>query len=79
MKFKGKILWFNPKKDSGYGFIGWSKDGVEQRDMFIHFSDIICDGFKTVKKGDVVEFGIGQNNKGQPKAIDVIVLDGTEA
>ena len=46
--------------------------------MFVHFSDINIEGFKTLKKGQVVSFGVGENNKGQPKAIDVSVLDEEE-
>jgi len=66
-KYTGTVIWFNPKP--GYGFI--TRTGEE--DLFVHFSDINCEGFKTLKKGQIVSFGIGTNNKGQPKAIEVEV------
>jgi cold shock CspA family protein len=71
-KFFGEVLWFDPKR--GYGFIGWEKDGVPQKDLFVHFSDISCEGFKTLYKHQKVSFGLGTNKYGDPKAIDVVVL-----
>jgi CspA family cold shock protein len=71
-KFFGEVLWFDPKR--GFGFIGWEKDGVQQTDLFVHFSDITCEGFKTLYKHQKVSFGLGVNKRGQPKAIDVVVL-----
>lgn len=71
-KFFGEVLWFDPKR--GIGFIGWEKDGVQQKDMFVHFSDIACEGFKTLYKKQKVSFSLGQNKHGQPKAINVVVL-----
>jgi len=70
--YTGKVIWFKNKK--GMGFIAWEKDGVAQTDMFVHFSDIQMNGYKTLSKDDVVEFEIGQNIKGQPKAINVKVV-----
>lgn len=67
-QLKGVVIWFDNK--SGYGFIG--RDG--EKDLFVHFSDINCEGFKTIKKGQAVTFGMGKNNKGQPKAVDVTVV-----
>lgn len=67
-KYTGTVIWFDPK--SGYGFI--ARDG--EKDLFVHFSDIVCNGFKTLKKGQLVEFGLGTNNRGEPKATEVIVL-----
>jgi len=72
-KYCGEVIWFDNR--AGYGFLLWEIDGVKQTDIFTHFSDIICDGFKTIKKGQRVSFGIGQNNKGQPKAIEVTVIN----
>lgn len=66
--FIGKVIFFDPK--FGYGFIGWSKNGVPQKDLFLHFSDINCDGFKTVKKDATVCFSLGTNHRGQPKAVN---------
>jgi cold shock CspA family protein len=71
-KFIGKVMWFDPKR--GIGFINWEKDGVKQKDMFVHFSDISCEGFKTLFKDQNVSFGIGTNHNGLPKAIEVTVL-----
>ncbi len=68
---RGKILWFSAKK--GYGFAEW-KPGI---DIFCHFSDIIMKdgGFKTVKKDDLVQFEVGKNLAGEPKAINVQVIN----
>ena len=71
-KFFGEVIFFDPKR--GFGFIGWEKDGLKQKDMFVHFSDISCEGFKTLYKDQKVSFGIGKNNSGDPKAIEVEVL-----
>lgn len=70
---KGTVIWFDPKP--GYGFIEWDGQAEEDEDMFVHFSDINLEGFKTLKKGQRVSFGLGENNKGEPKAIDVTILD----
>ncbi|MBI4229375.1 MAG: cold-shock protein [Planctomycetes bacterium] len=55
---KGTVKWFDPKK--GYGFI--SQEGGE--DVFVHFSSIQGDGFKTLEEGESVEFEVTQGNKG---------------
>lgn len=68
-KFTGEVLWFDPKR--GYGFISWEKDGVKQKDLFAHFSDISCEGFKTLYKGQKVSFGLGTNKHGNLKGIDI--------
>ena len=64
-QFKGKVKWFNNAK--GYGFIG-RDDGP---DVFVHYSSIQLDGYKTLKEGDDVEFDIVQGQKG-PQAESVI-------
>ena len=61
---KGKVKWFNEKK--GYGFI----ETEEGNDLFVHYSDIKGDGFKTLREGDEVEFEIAESQKGK-KAINV--------
>ena len=61
---KGKVKWFNNAK--GYGFIG-RDDGP---DVFVHYSSIQLDGYKTLKEGDDVEFDIVQGQKG-PQADQV--------
>jgi len=64
-QYKGKVKWFNNAK--GYGFIG-REDGP---DVFVHYSSIQLDGYKTLKEGDEVEFDIVQGQKG-PQADAVI-------
>lgn len=72
-KFTGEVLWFDPKR--GYGFVGWEDaEGVKQKDLFVHFSDISCEGFKTLYKGQKVSFGLGTNKNGDPKATEVEIL-----
>ena len=67
-KYVGKVVWFDAKL--GYGFIA----RPNEKDLFVHWSDISCEGFKTLKKGQEVAFSIGLNNRKQPKATDVIVV-----
>ncbi len=64
---EGKVKWFNESK--GYGFIT-SEDGG---DVFVHYSSIEGNGFKTLVEGDAVSFEIEQGPKG-PKAINVVKL-----
>ena len=65
---KGQVKWFSDKK--GYGFIT-REDG---NDIFVHYSAIKRDGFKTLRQGDEVEFEITQGEKGL-HATDVTVLE----
>ena len=64
-QYKGKVKWFNNAK--GYGFIG-REDGP---DVFVHYSAIQLDGYKTLKEGDEVEFDIVEGQKG-PQADGVV-------
>lgn len=60
---QGKVKWFRPEK--GFGFI--SSEEVKG-DIFVHFSDIQMDGYKTLDEGDVVEFDYNAEKK---KAVNV--------
>ena len=62
---RGQIRWFNDAK--GYGFIE-QPDGGD--DVFVHFSAIAMEGFKTLSEGQEVEFEIRQGDKG-PQAANV--------
>ena len=55
---KAKVKWFNNAK--GYGFI--EQEGKE--DIFIHYSNIEKDGYKTLKEGQIVEFDLVKTDKG---------------
>lgn len=70
--FKGEVVWFDVKL--GYGFIAWEKENIKQKDIFLHYSDIIAKGFKLVKAGQRVSFAIGKNKSGIDKAIEVSVI-----
>jgi cold shock protein len=61
---EGTVKWFNSEK--GYGFI--AVDGGD--DVFVHFSSIVMDGYKTLTDGQRVEFEITQGQKG-PQAEQV--------
>jgi len=51
---KGTVKWFNDSK--GYGFI----EQAEGKDLFVHFSAILNEGFRTLKEGEEVEFELGE-------------------
>jgi CspA family cold shock protein len=63
---RGKIKWFNEKK--GYGFI--SMEGSEA-DIFVHYSNVKMDGFKSLAEGQEVEFDLVQEPKGA-KAVNIV-------
>jgi CspA family cold shock protein len=66
-RMTGTVKWFND--DKGFGFI--EREGGE--DVFVHFSSIRGEGFKSLQDGQQVEFTLGQGQKG-PQALDVVVL-----
>lgn len=65
---KGTVKWFNEKK--GFGFI----TDEEGDDVFVHFSGIDAEGFKTLKDGQTVEYDVTEGEKGK-QAINVKVVD----
>ena len=66
-QYKGTVKWFNNAK--GYGFLG--REGGA--DVFVHYSSIMVDGYKSLKEGDEVEFDIIEGSKG-PQADQVVRL-----
>jgi len=64
---QGKVKWFNAEK--GYGFIT-SEDGT---DVFVHFSAIQSDGYKSLEEGQDVEFDVTDGDRG-PQAANVVKL-----
>jgi CspA family cold shock protein len=64
LRVTGKVKWFNNSK--GYGFIG-REDGA---DVFVHYSAITGDGYRSLQEGDSVEFEIVEGQKG-PQAANV--------
>lgn len=61
---KGKVKWFNESK--GYGFI----TGEDGQDVFVHYTGIASEGFKTLMEGQEVEFEVVAGNKGK-QAVNV--------
>ena len=66
MKHTGKVKWFNENK--GYGFILQEGGG---RDIFVHYSEIQEDGYRTLAEGETVQFELMESPKG-PQAKQVI-------
>ncbi len=64
---KGTVKWFNNQK--GYGFIS-DESG---KDVFVHFSGLVMDGYKTLEEGQEVEFDVVNGEKG-PQATNVTKL-----
>jgi len=59
---QGRVKWFNPEK--GFGFIESNEGG----DVFVHFSAIQAEGFKTLEEGQLVEFDVVEGNRGSQAA-----------
>lgn len=64
---KGKVKWFNPEK--GYGFI----ESEDKGDVFVHYTAIQSEGFKTLDEGQEVEFEVVEGARG-PQAANVVKL-----
>ncbi|HWP46497.1 MAG TPA: cold shock domain-containing protein [Candidatus Limnocylindrales bacterium] len=67
MSVRGRVKWFNEAK--GYGFIEREND----TDVFVHYTAIQGEGFKTLSEGQTVEFEVIESEKG-PQAANVIKL-----
>ncbi|WP_301185512.1 cold-shock protein [Faecalibaculum rodentium] len=63
----GKVKWFNAEK--GYGFI----TGTDGKDIFVHYSAINSDGYKTLEEGQIVTYDVVQRDRG-PQASSVTVV-----
>ena len=66
----GTVKWFNDAK--GYGFIAPADGG---KDVFVHYTAVSGDGFKTLTEGATVEFEVEQGDKG-PQAQNVTIVSG---
>ena len=64
---KGTVKWFNAEK--GYGFI----TGEDGNDVFVHFSAIVGEGFKSIDEGQAVTYDLQQGNRGM-QAANVVKL-----
>lgn len=64
---RGKVKWFSDEK--GYGFI--EEEGGE--DLFVHYSEIVGDGFRTLEEGSTVEFDVVDGRRGkQASRVEVV-------
>ncbi|MFO7946022.1 MAG: cold-shock protein [Armatimonadota bacterium] len=68
----GTVKWFNDAK--GYGFI----EREEGEDVFVHYSAIAGDGYKTLNEGAEVEFDVEEDEKG-PRAENVVIISAGDA
>ena len=70
MSIQGQVKWFDPKK--GYGFIL----GPEGQDVFVHYSQIDGDGFRSLKDGEDVEYDLVEGQKGfQAQSVTRVTAD----
>jgi CspA family cold shock protein len=68
-RIAGRVKWFNGAK--GYGFIG--RDNGD--DIFVHYTAIQADGYKTLAEGDVVDFIIEKTKDNRFQAADVVKIE----
>ena len=64
MRREGEVSWFNEQK--GFGFI----TGEDGTDVFVHYTEVVRDGFQTLETGEKVTFEVTDEDVG-PKAVDV--------
>jgi len=69
-EYTGTVRWFN--EDKGYGFLGQDHD---EKDMFVHVSELEKAGIGTLREGQRVKFKIAMGTKGKPHAIDLKLLN----
>ena len=65
----GTVKWFNARR--GYGFL----TGEDGNDYFVHHSNIVMDGFRTLRSGQAVTYGIEQDDKERNVAVDVKLVE----
>ncbi|MGB9694904.1 MAG: transcription antiterminator/RNA stability regulator CspE [Caldisericaceae bacterium] len=68
-RLTGRVKWFNSQK--GFGFIVPDNGS---KDLFVHYSAIKSDGYKSLKEGQKVEFEVEQSDKGE-KAVNVTIIE----
>lgn len=68
----GKVKWFNAEK--GYGFI----TGEDGKDVFVHYSSINAEGFKTLDEGQTVTYDIIESNRGKQASNVTVAEDNAE-
>ena len=73
IKLVGHVKWFSETR--GYGFV----DAPHYPEVFVHYSAIQVPGHKTLSEGQTVVFRLGENEKGQPIALDVIPVKDADA
>ncbi len=66
-RFQGTVKWFSATK--GYGFISWNEG---PKDVFVHYSAIQMQGYRTLDEGQTVEFSVEDGTKG-PQAVNVVL------
>lgn len=72
-KVYGKVKWFDPER--GYGFLTSDADAAHPRGrhVFVHYSDILGDGYKSLERGQPVAFHITRNEKGlNAEAVELV-------
>ena len=70
---QGKVRWFNARR--GYGFIARQDGG---RDLFVHFTGIVMDGYRTLRSNDEVDFDIVEGPKGEQAGNVKVLKEGVK-